>query len=225
MLVSTWFYSTILASILPHHWMFFMWELLLTLSSQFLWFLKINGQFAKDKFDHFQETNDKSFLCQWFLSLIVTYCISCRIFSPQNFQECDCHKSHLSSEKRWSYDLLDCHTKSACHVCFAHETINTINISTNRKSFWKNVSHPYFQQFGNYITTVTAVWFLPGSLQWLKNDLTLEFWMGHVSMALKQIISGTWKLTIYINIFSSAPFCSILSPFNLLVFCALRVKY
>lgn len=87
-----WFY------ILPYlsnifHMKKFLW---MWWSSQgFFWFLKANGWFTNDIFDHFQQENKLTVLCQWFLSLIISFKLNdtfCRIFFSQNLEELDWHK-------------------------------------------------------------------------------------------------------------------------------------
>lgn len=90
-LIPRWFH------ILSYLSIFFIWKLLsIWWSSQgFFWFLKANGWFTNDKFDHFQQENKLTVLCQWFLSLITSFKLNgtfCRIFFSQNFEERDCHK-------------------------------------------------------------------------------------------------------------------------------------
>lgn len=90
-LIPWWFH------ILSYLSIFFIWKLLwIWWSSQgFFWFLKANGWFTNDKFDHFQQENKLTVLCQWFLSVIISFKLNgtfCRIFFSQNFEERDCHK-------------------------------------------------------------------------------------------------------------------------------------
>lgn len=83
---------------------------------------------AKDKFDHFQQANDFSFV-PVIPFTVMSFNVNdtvCRFFPPKISRSMTViREHHLSSEKRWGYYLLDCQAKFAWHVCFANGIIST----------------------------------------------------------------------------------------------------